>query len=260
MKADETYHWNMKKYIYKMISIAVFIFIWYMLVKLNLERPLMFGNLPSPIEVLKSIKGVLTDKVFYLHVLYSSLRVISGCILALPIGVIFGLLIGLTKIAENFISPIFEMLRPIPQIAWIPIAILVFPSAEESIIFITFLGAFFPILINTIAGTQQVSPSLIDAAKSMNATRDQLIRHVYFSSAIPNIFTGLTLGIGNSWMSVIAAEMISGKYGIGYYTWTAYTLMQYPETIVGMITIGLIGTICFTCVRIVKRSVLKWRQ
>lgn len=260
MKSDTASFYKIKKYIYKIISITLFIVVWYLLVKTNLRRPLMFGNLPSPLDVLKSIKSVLKDRVFYMHILYSSIRVISGCTLALPIGIIFGLLIGLTDFAKNFISPIFEMLRPIPQIAWIPIAILIFPSAEGSIIFITFLGAFFPILINTIAGTQQVNPSLIDAAKSMNATRWQLIRYVYFSSSVPNIFTGLTLGIGNSWMSVIAAEMISGKYGIGYYTWTSYTLMQYPETIVGMITIGLIGVICFTFVGIAENSVLKWRQ
>lgn len=251
---------KIKKYGYKLISITIFVIIWYMFVKFNLRKPLMFGNLPSPVEVFKSIKIVLVDRVFYTHVLYSSIRVISGCMLALPIEVIFGLLIGLTTFAQNFISPIFEMLRPIPQIAWIPIAILIFPSAEGSIIFITFLGAFFPILINTIAGTQQVNLSLIDAAKSMNATRWQLIRYVYFSSSVPNIFTGLTLGVGNSWMSVIAAEMISGKYGIGYYTWTSYTLMQYPETIVGMITIGLIGTICFTFIKVLQKSVLKWRE
>ncbi|MCH3962715.1 MAG: ABC transporter permease [Clostridium sp.] len=260
MKQNTAPYLKIKRYIYHIISIAVFIVIWYIFVKFNLRKPLMFGNLPSPLEVLKSIKIVLVDKVFYMHVLYSSARVISGCILALPMGVIFGLLIGLTNFAKNFISPVFEMLRPIPQIAWIPIAILIFPSAEGSIIFITFLGAFFPILINTIAGTQQVNLSLIDAARSMNATRWQLIKYVYFSSSVPNIFTGLTLGVGNSWMSVIAAEMISGKYGIGYYTWTSYTLMQYPETIVGMITIGIIGTICFSAIKILQKNVLKWRK
>lgn len=260
MKENTTPYSNVKKILSKAFSICVFVVVWQLLVHLNVKRPLMFGNLPSPLDVFGTIKSIISEKVFYQHALYSCLRILIGCALALPIGVTFGLLIGLTKFAENFILPIFDMLRPIPQIAWIPIAILTFPSVEGSIIFITFLGAFFPILINTIAGTQAVNPSLLEAAKSMSASKWQLIRYVYFPSAVPNIFTGLTIGIGSSWMSVIAAEMISGKYGIGYFTWTSYTLMQYPETIVGMITIGIIGTICFSLVRKLEKIVLAWRE
>jgi NitT/TauT family transport system permease protein len=256
---NSDYYYKVKKVLCGIVSIFIFIVVWQVLVSFNIKRPLMFGNLPSPLEVLASIKSVLHEKVFYQHILYSSLRILIGCLIALPTAVFFGLIIGLSRFGENFIMPIFDMLRPIPQIAWIPIAILIFPSVEGSIIFITFLGAFFPILINTTAGTKEVNNLLLDAAKSMSATKWQLIRYVSFPSIVPNIFTGLTLGIGNSWMSVIAAEMISGKYGVGYFTWTSYTLMQYPETIVGMITIGIIGSICFSLVRRLEKIVLNWR-
>ncbi|AJA46801.1 nitrate transport permease protein NrtB [Clostridium pasteurianum DSM 525 = ATCC 6013] len=259
MEKNSTRYYKIKKILCSIVSTLIFIIVWQLLVYFNIKKPLMFGNLPSPLEVLGSIKAVLHEKVFYQHILYSSLRIFIGCIIALPIAVGFGLLIGLYDFGENFIMPIFDMLRPIPQIAWIPISILIFSSVEGSIVFITFLGAFFPILINTIAGTKSVNKLLLDAAKSMNATKWQLIRYVSFPSIVPNIFTGLTLGIGNSWMSVIAAEMISGKFGIGYFTWTSYTLMQYPETIVGMITIGIIGSICFFLVRILEKIILDWR-
>ncbi|APM40276.1 ABC transporter permease [Clostridium kluyveri] len=260
MKENTTSYSKVKKILCKVFSILVFIIVWQLLVDFNIKRPLMFGNLPSPLDVFQALKTIIIQKEFYQHALYSCIRIFIGCTLALPIAVIFGFLIGLTKFGENFILPIFDMLRPIPQIAWIPIAILIFPSVEGSIIFITFLGAFFPILVNTIAGTQAANSLLIEAAKSMSASKWQLIRYVSFPSAVPNIFTGLTIGIGSSWMSVIAAEMISGKYGIGYYTWTSYTLMEYPETIIGMITIGVIGATCFSLVRKLEKIILVWRE
>lgn len=243
----------------KIAAFIVFIVTWQLLVQANVMQPLMFGNLPSPINVFSTFITVLTKKIYYYHILASLFRIAVGSLLALPTAVALGVIIGKSKLAEDFILPILDALRPIPQISWIPVAILLFPSVEGSIIFITFLGAFFPILINTIAGMESVNPSLVIAAKSMSATPWQLLRYVYFPSAIPHILTGFTVGVGISWMSVIAAEMISGKYGIGYYTWTSYTLMAYSETIIGMITIGVMGTICFWGIRALEKYLLKWR-
>ncbi len=243
----------------KMTSLILFVLLWQLLVQTNVMSPLMFGNLPSPWEVWNTFMTVLTRKIYYHHILASLYRIILGSLLALPIAVVIGLIIGRSKLAEDFILPILDILRPIPQIAWIPVAILLFPSVEGSIVYITFLGAFFPILINTISGVENVSATLITTARSMDASEWQLLRYVYFPSAIPNIFTGFTVGVGISWMSVIAAEMISGKYGIGYYTWTSYTLMAYAETIVGMMTIGAMGTLCFWGIKLFERYVLRWR-
>jgi len=243
----------------KMTSIIIFILLWQLLVQANVMSPLMFGNLPSPWDVSKTFSTVLTQKIYYYHIFASLYRIILGSMLALPTGVVIGLIIGRSKLAEDFILPILDILRPIPQIAWIPVAILLFPSVEGSILYITFLGAFFPILINTISGVENVSVSLITAARSLNASEWQLLKYIYFPSAIPNIFTGFTIGVGISWMSVVAAEMISGKYGIGYYTWTSYTLMAYSETIIGMITIGAMGTLCFWGIKFVERYCLRWR-
>lgn len=246
--------------LYKILSILIFLAIWQLLVVLNVQHPLMFGNLPTPIKVFHAFLDLLKQSDYYHHVLYSCLRILIGCALALPLGVILGMVIGLTKFGKNFIFPIFEMLRPIPQITWIPISILLFYTIEQSIIFITFIGAFFPILINTIAGTKTVNNTLLDAAKSMHASKWQTIRHVYFPSAVPNILTGLSVGVGTSWMSVIAAEMISGKYGIGYFTWMSYNLMDYADTIAGMITIGVIGILCFMLIRLLENIVLAYRE
>lgn len=241
------------------VSIAVSIGIWHFLVAFNVQRPLMFGNLPAPADVLQAGIALLQNSEYYRHVGYSCLRILVGCALALPLGVFFGLVIGLSRPGRLFLLPIFELMRPIPQITWIPVSILLFPTIEGSIVFITFMGGFFPILVNTIAGTQNVEPSLVDAARSMHVTKCQLVRYVYLPSAVPDILTGLTIGIGTSWMSVIAAEMISGKYGIGYFTWQSYNLMNYADTIVGMITIGVVGIVFFSVIRMVSGRILAYR-
>ena len=260
MSEASTFRYRVCRVSRRVAAVAIFVGIWQVLVGNNVMAPLMFGNLPSPAEVLTTFVTVLRKPVYYYHILASFGRILAGSLLALPLAVALGLIIGLSRLAEDLLLAIFDMLRPIPQISWIPVAILIFPSVEGSIIFITFLGAFFPILINTIAGVAGISPPLIIAAKSMNATRWQLLRYVYLPGITPNIFTGFTIGVGMSWMSVIAAEMISGKYGIGYYTWTSYTLMAYGETIIGMITIGAMGTVCFGLIKALEKHLLQWRE
>lgn len=242
------------------LSILIFLVIWQFLVVMNVQRPLMFGNLPTPVDVASAWLALGRDNAYYEHVGFSCLRILVGILVALPLGVFFGLAIGLSKWCRLFLFPVFELFRPIPQITWIPVSILLFPSIEGSIIFITFMGGFFPILVNTIAGTKDVDEALVDAAKSMHASSWQLLRYVYFRSAVPSILTGLTVGVGTSWMSVIAAEMISGKYGIGYFTWQSYNLMNYADTIVGMITIGIVGIIFFALIRCLSRYVLAYRK
>ncbi len=190
------------------LSVVIFLLLWHSAVALNIQRPLMFGNLPLPEDVWRALLGLLRKPLYYQHIGYSCLRIFIGCAFALPLGVLFGMLIGLSRWASCFLNPIFELLRPIPQITWIPVSILLFPTVEGSIIFITFIGGFFPILVNTIVGTGVVDRTLIDAAKSMRVSTFQMIRYVYFPSVVPHIFTGLTIGMGTTWMSVIAAEMI----------------------------------------------------
>ena len=244
----------------KALSIVLFLAIWEILVRLNVLTPLMFGNLPAPTRVLEQLSETLADKEYYLHIGYSCVRVLIGCVIAVILGVFFGIAIALNWFFEYFFRPIFELLRPIPQITWIPISILLFPTIEGSIRFITFLGAFFPILVNTIAGVRSISPNLIAAAVSMHANHRQLIWHVYLPGALPHIFPGLSVGMGTSWMSVIAAEMISGKYGIGYFTWTSYNLMEYENTIIGMFTIGVLGLLSFVLLNLIERKVLRYQE
>ena len=249
---------NYKQFGKRLIAISIFLLSWQMAVNSNMMFPLMFGNIPSPVEVFKALIKEVGDKVFYAHIIASLTRVFSGIFVAFTLAIPLGLLISMTRFGRDFVFPMVELVRPIPQIAWIPTAILLFPTVEGSIVYITFIGAFFPILINTISGVKSIPAVLITAAECMGATPGQLIRKVVLPGALPGIFTGLTVGVGVSWMGVIAAEMISGKYGVGYYTWISYTLMTYPETIVGMITIGILGSLCFGTVRLLEKRLVRW--
>jgi NitT/TauT family transport system permease protein len=242
----------------RIIALSFFLLIWQLLVNNNLMYPLMFGNIPSPSDVVIAIGKELGNKVFYAHIVASLTRVFTGIFVAIVLAIPLGLLISTTKFGRDFIFPLVELVRPIPQIAWIPTAILLFPTVEGSIIYITFIGAFFPVLINTISGVKGIPAVLITAARCLGATPWQLLHKVILPGALPGIFTGITVGVGVSWMGVIAAEMISGKYGVGYYTWISYTLMTYPETIVGMITIGVLGSLCFGMIRLVEKRLIRW--
>jgi NitT/TauT family transport system permease protein len=150
------------------------------------------------------------------------------------------------------------VLRPIPAIAWVPMAIMLWPTNEQSIVFITFLGSFFPILVNTLHGMSLVDPVLVRAAQCLGAREKSIFLEVYFPASLPHIFTGLTVGMGVAWVSLIAAEMISGQYGIGYFTWEAYSLVQYADIALGMITIGVLGLASSSLIRTAGRLAMPW--
>jgi sulfonate transport system permease protein len=158
------------------------------------------------------------------------------------------------------VFPLTEVVRPIPAIAWVPMSIMLWPSNEESIVFITYLGSFFPILINTLHGMALVDPVLVRASQCLGARESSIFREVYFPSALPHIFTGLTVGMGVAWVSLIAAEMISGQFGIGYFTWEAYSLVQYPDIVLGMFCIGVLGLASSALIRGIGKMVMPWHR
>ena len=156
-------------------------------------------------------------------------------------------------------TPGIEVLRPIPAVAWIPLAILIWPTEESSIIFITFLGAFFPIVLNTVQGVEATPEILVRAARSLGATNVEIFWHVVFPAALPSIASGLAIGMGVSWFSLLAGEIISGQYGIGYFTWNAYSLIKYTDIVVGMLIIGGLGTFSTYLIRLLTRPMMRWQ-
>lgn len=240
------------------VSLALFVLAWHLLTTYRVNAYVRFANVPSPADVLASAETALSSSAFFTHVGVSCRRILFGFLVAAAIAVPLGLLMGRFRPIREFVFPVAEVLRPIPAIAWVPMAIMLWPTNEQSIVFITFLGSFFPILLNTLHGMATVDPVLVRAARSLGASEAATFREVYLPATLPQIFTGLTVGMGVAWVSLIAAEMISGQFGVGYFTWEAYSLVQYPDIALGMITIGLLGLASSFAIRLIGRLAMPW--
>jgi len=239
-------------------SLGLFIAFWYLATKYRWDIYVRFTNIPSPGDVLTNAAKLIHSDKFYNNMGMSLRRILIGFGIATVLGVTFGLLIGQYRLARGLLLPVFEVLRPIPAIAWVPMAIMLWPTNETSIVFITFLGSFFPILLNTIHGVHSVDPVLVRAARCLGTNELALLRQVILPASLPHIFTGLTIGMGVAWVSLIAAEMISGQFGIGYFTWEAYSLIQYADIAIGMIVIGMLGLACSGGIRLMGNIFMPW--
>ena len=245
----------------RLISIVLFLWLWHLGCKHKVELAIIdFRNVPSPMHVLDAARELIQSPKLWSHTRSSLFRIFSGFAIAGLSGVCLGLAIGRSRVAEDLLMTPLEILRPIPAVAWIPLAILMVPSSEGSMIYITFIGALFPILINTIHGVQHVDPKLVAASRSLGAKRLTIFREVVLPGALPSIVTGLSIGMGTSWFSLVTAEMISGQFGIGYYTWEAYNLQNYGSIVVGMIAIGTMGMASSALVRSVGGIFLPWHR
>lgn len=240
------------------LSLGIFIALWYFATKYRWDFYIRFTNIPSPGEVLENLTKLAHSDKFYNNMYVSMRRILIGFGIATVLGIALGLLIGQYRAARGLLLPVFEVLRPIPAIAWVPMAIMLWPTNETSIVFITFLGSFFPILLNTIHGVNSVDPVLVRAGRCLGAKELALLRQVILPAALPHIFTGLTVGMGVAWVSLIAAEMISGQYGIGYFTWEAYSLIEYADIAIGMIVIGILGLACSGGIRLIGNLLMPW--
>jgi len=226
----------------RLSSILAFVLFWQFASQHRLNLGIVtFQNVPAPSEVLPALWNLLHSPKVLNHILNSLYRVFGGFFGATAAGIVLGLIIGRSRLAADLLLPPLEVLRPIPGVAWIPLAILMFPSSELSMIFITFMGALFPILLNTIHGVGGIDPRLVSTARSLGAGRWRLYGEVILPGALPSIVTGLSIGMGTSWFCLVTAEMIAGQYGIGYYTWESYNLQRYADIVVGMLLIGVFG-------------------
>lgn len=221
---------------------------------------LTFRNVPPPAEVLRAGWELLQSPRLLTHLGASLGRVFSGFAAAAAAGIALGLLIGRSRWAEDVLLPPLEVLRPIPAVAWIPLAILMFPSSEMSMVFITFTGALFPILLNTIHGVEHVDARLVASARSLGSGRLSVFAEVVLPGALPSIVTGLAIGMGTAWFCLVTAEMISGQFGIGYYTWASYTVQNYAEIVVGMLLIGLFGMGSSALIKRTGNACMPWQR
>jgi NitT/TauT family transport system permease protein len=257
-KAGASLPW--RRYLVRALSITAAVLVWHIASANKLSFIVNFQNVPTPLVVGLQLLEQLSTNTFYIHIAVSIKRILISFGLATVFGVATGVLMGRSRLANDVIMPHIETLRPIPAVAWIPLAILMFPTEESSIMYITFLGAFFPIVLNTIHGVQQTPETLVRVAQSFGANNFAILRHVVLPGALPSIMAGLAIGMGVAWFSLLAGEIISGQYGIGYFTWNSYTLVQYPQIIIGMLTIGALGTLSTWLVRQASKPALRWQE
>lgn len=242
------------------LSVLFGLMLWHFATEYNFNYFINFESIPGPLGVGSAFLAQLADSEFYIHILVSMKRILFAYSIAVVLGIGIGLVIGRSRNLRAAVSPYIEIIRPIPAVAWIPLAILMWPTEESSIIYITFLGALFPIILNTVHGVEQTPEVLVRAALSLGAKRSVVFRHVVFPSALPSISAGLAIGMGVSWFSLLAGEIISGQYGIGYFTWNAYSLINYPDIVVGMLVIGGLGSLSTFLVRLSMRRSLRWKH
>ena len=185
----------------RILAIVIAVAFWHVLTEYDFNYIMNFENVPEPAAVLVSFIQHIQTSEFFIHIAVSIKRILIGYGFATVFGILIGLLMGRSKLAEDFFVSYIEVLRPIPAVAWIPLAILMWPTEESSIIFITFLGALFPIVLNTALGAEQTPAVLVRAAQSLGASRFKIFWHVVIPSALPSIAAGLAIGMGVSWFS-----------------------------------------------------------
>lgn len=220
----------------------------------------VLGSIPAPSDVLVALHRVTVDGRFWHHWLASYQRIFMGFIAAQVVGIPLGLAMAMSLPTYRFLFPIFEILRPIPPLAWVPTAIIFWPTTESSIAFVIFLGAFFTVVLNVIGGARNIDQRYLRAALSLGSRPRDVFWKIVLPATLPSIFIGMAVGMGITWEVVVAAEMIAGKSGLGYFTWASYVGGNYPQIIVGMLSIGVAGYISSGLIRLGGKLATPWQR
>ncbi len=225
------------------------------------------GRIPPPSDVLVTWNTLLTDKGYWFSWYQTYLRVFAGFIAAMLVGIPFGLAMAISRSAYGIMFPPFEVLRPIPPLAWVPASIIFWPTQELSIAFVTFLGAFYTIVINVLGGAKSIDVRYFQAAQSMGASSWNVFSRIILPGTLPSIFVGAAVGMGITWEVVVAAEMISGGGGaiqggsgggLGFFIWNSYVGGSDTQIVVGMISIGIAGYVSSGLIRLLGTYATPW--
>jgi NitT/TauT family transport system permease protein len=246
------------------LGYALFLGFWYFAVEIwKLPR---FSEMPGLTTVVTEwlspdpVYGLsVYTAEYYQHIWVSVRRVTIAFSLATAAGIPLGLFLGWSQTFKEYVFPVFELLRPVPPLAWVPLAIIMFEGSETPVIFLTFLASFYATTLNTMLGAESIDVSYIRAAYCLGARRWQVFFHIIVPGAMPFIFTGLQISVGVAWFSLVAGEMVSGQYGLGYVINTSYTMVRYPTIVIGMFTLGVVGYVTSAGVRLLGDYMMQWR-
>jgi len=249
---------RLSKILMQISGILAVIVIWEIVTAyLHMFKPVI---LPPPSTVLLSMIGMIGNGEIFMHAGYSLMRVLLGFAVAAVVAIPLGIAMGWVREISYIIDPIMEVLRPIPPIAWIGLALLWFGLGLNSAVFLVFIGAFFPILLNTVSGVRSVDKKLIEVAYTFGARDLEVLRKVVIPASLPTMFTGMRVGMGIGWMCVVAAEMVAVKYGLGNLILEASNFLQTDRVFVGMITIGILGLIINVIFQLAGDRIFAWQK
>jgi nitrate/nitrite transport system permease protein len=256
-----------KKVIPPLFGLFVFLMLWELLCLIPSFQ------LPGPIETIRETWDPFvihpffdngdSDKGLGWQILTSLGRVALGFSLAAVVGVVLGILIGSNTFLYNAVDPIFQVLRTIPPLAWLPISLAAFQQANPSAIFVIFITSIWPIVINTTVGVQNIPQDYVNVARVLRVQKGNYFLKIVFPATVPYIFTGLRIGIGLSWLAIVAAEMLVGGVGIGSFIWDAYnttTETNMSEIIIALVYVGLVGLVLDRMVAFVADKVVTAEQ
>ncbi len=215
--------------------------------------------LPPPTTVIRAAWELIASGELLRHA-WASLRREMVAFLWACIAIPLGVAMGWSRAIEQQVDTLMEILRPIPPLAWIPLSILWFGIGDVQNQFIIFLAVFFPILVNTVTGVKNVEPSLIRAARCLGASEVNVLRRVVLRAALPQIMTGVRVGLGVGWMALVAAELVGANSGLGFLINDARTMLRTDHIIVGMVSIGVIGLLLDGLVRSLILRVTPWHR
>jgi sulfonate transport system permease protein len=216
--------------------------------------------LPKISTVLSTLRQITADKTLQKDLGISLVRVMEGYIIAAVLGITLGTLMGMSDTIKKIFYPTVTTVRQIPIMAWIPLLILWCGIGEKSKIVVIVIAAFFPVMVNTLTGISSTPQSYIEVARLYKLSRFKTFLRVYLPHALPNIQTGLKLGLGVSWMAVVAAELIASTSGIGYKMSYARTLMRSDIVIICMIVIGIVGILMDKILTVVFNALSPWEK
>lgn len=243
-----------------MLGVLAFLLVWQMLSSTGVLR------LPAPTKVVADTKELILDPFYQSsgndagigwQILASLRRVAIGFSLAAVVGVGLGMVIGASSLLYNAFDPILQVLRPVPPLAWLPISLAAFKDNEPAAVFVIFITAIWPIIINTIVGVQQIPNDYRNVARVLHLSKFDYFVNIMAPATIPYVFTGLRIGIGLSWLAIVAAEMLIGGVGIGFFIWDAWNSSLISEIIISVVYVGVVGLILDRLVALAGRLLTK---
>ncbi|NEP56232.1 MAG: nitrate ABC transporter permease [Symploca sp. SIO2G7] len=248
-----------RKFIAPLIALVIFALAW--------EAFSMTPNagLPGPVATLQETWYLIVnpffdnggiDKGLFWQILASLQRVAIGYSMAAIVGIGLGMLIGVSPLMYDALDPLFQVLRTVPPLAWLPISLAIFLDSNPSAIFVIFITAIWPIIINTAVGVQQIPQDYKNVARVLRLKRRDYFLEVLFPATVPYIFTGLRIGIGLSWLAIIAAEMLIGGVGIGFFIWDAWNSSRMSEIIISLIYVGIVGLLLDRMIDFIAKRVV----